>query len=219
MGAKHSGIDTGVLQDTIGEIATVHQLGVQIGLVIGAGNIFRGISLASSGLDRVTGDYMGMLATIMNALAMKDALNHIGITTQIASAIEIPGIAPAYNRQETIEALKNGHIIIFAGGTGNPLFTTDTTACLRGIEINADLILKATKVDGVYSDDPVKNPEAERYTTLSYQEVLQKKLKIMDLTAICLMQEHSAQLRVFNMNQAGALKNLVEGKDEGTLVA
>ena len=219
MGAKPSGIDTRVLQDTIGEIATVHQLGVQIGLVIGAGNIFRGISLASSGLDRVTGDYMGMLATIMNALAMKDALNHIGITTQIASAIEIPGIAPAYNRQETIEALKEGHIIIFAGGTGNPLFTTDTTACLRGIEINADLILKATKVDGVYSDDPVKNPKAEKYTTLSYHEVLQKKLKIMDLTAVCLMQEHNAQLRVFNMNQAGALKNLVEGKDEGTLVA
>lgn len=218
MGKQASGIDADILNRLSKEIIAIQKLGVQVGLVIGGGNIFRGISLEQSGIDRITGDHMGMLATVINALAMKDALNKAGASAQVMSSIEMTGVAPAYNRQQAIEHLENNTIMIFSAGTGNPLFTTDTAACLRGIEIKADLVLKATKVNGIYNDDPAKNPDAKKYNSLSYDDVLKHKLMVMDLTAICLMQEHQTPLRVFNMNKPDALQRLIIGEDEGTLV-
>ncbi len=218
MGEKKAGIDANILNRVACEIISVAKSGVQIAIVIGGGNIFRGIALEESGIDRVTGDHMGMLATVMNALAMKDALNKAGAKTHVMSSIPMLGITQTYNRQEALSMLDNNEIVIFSGGTGNPLFTTDTTACLRGIEINADLILKATKVDGIYNDDPVKNPNANKYNSLTFDDVLSQKLKVMDLTAICLLQDHDTPLRIFNMHKPQALKHLINGGDEGTLV-
>lgn len=217
-GAAEFGIDPKVLDRMAVEIGQLVEIGVQVGLVIGGGNLFRGAALHEAGMDRVTGDHMGMLATVMNALAMRDALERAGIPTRVMSAIPMSGVVEHYDRRTAIRHLKNGDVVIFSAGTGNPFFTTDSAACLRGIEINANLVLKATKVDGVYSADPVKDPQAQKYTCLTYDEVLDKKLGVMDLTAICLSRDHNMPVRVFNMNKAGALFAILTGKDEGTLI-
>ena len=212
------GIDPSVLDKTALEIGQLVGIGVQVGLVIGGGNLFRGAALHDAGLDRVTGDHMGMLATVMNALAMRDALERANIHTVVMSAIPMSGVVEHYDRRMAIRLLEEGNVVIFAGGTGNPFFTTDSAACLRGIEIDADIVLKATKVDGVYTSDPVQDPSATRFDTLTYDQVLEKQLGVMDLTAICLARDHEMPLRVFAMNQSGALRNAVVGDDEGTLI-
>lgn len=200
------------------EIGQLVGIGVQVGLVIGGGNLFRGAALQASGLDRVAGDHMGMLATVMNGLALRDALERSNIRTRLMSAIPMSGVVEHYDHRNAIRYLKNGEVVVFCAGTGNPFFTTDSAACLRGIEINADVVLKATKVDGVFDSDPEKNPKAVKYDRLSYDEVLARKLGVMDLTAICLVRDHNMPLRVFNMNKKGALLNLMLGGSEGTLV-
>ncbi|PCJ24570.1 MAG: UMP kinase [SAR86 cluster bacterium] len=212
------GIDPKVLDRMAVEIGQLVGLGVQIGLVIGGGNLFRGAALSAAGMERVTGDHMGMLATVMNALAMRDALERANIRTRVMSAIPMSGVVEHYDRRAALRHLTSGDVVIFAAGTGNPFFTTDTAACLRGIEIDADLILKATKVDGVYSADPVLDPTAVKYDTLSYDEVIEKKLAVMDLTAICLSRDHQVPIKVFNMNKPGALLNNVMGHTDGTLI-
>ncbi|MFT4517834.1 MAG: uridylate kinase [Halioglobus sp.] len=217
-GSEKFGIDPKVLDSMAMAIGQLVGIGVQVGLVIGGGNLFRGASLQKAGLDRVTGDHMGMLATVMNALAMRDSLERSNIATQVMSAIPMSGVVDHYNRRKALRALTNGDVVIFAAGTGNPFFTTDSAACLRGIEIDAELVLKATKVDGVYSADPMKVPDAVKYDTLSYDEVLEKKLEVMDLTAICLCRDHDMPVRVFEMEKPGALLNIVRGGDEGTLI-
>jgi uridylate kinase len=218
MGKEGFGIDPKVLDRMALEIGQLVGIGVQVGLVIGGGNLFRGASLNAAGMDRVTGDHMGMLATVMNALAMRDALERTNISSQIMSSILMSGVVEQYDRRRAIRYLKDGDVVIFAAGTGNPFFTTDSAACLRGIEIDADVVLKATKVDGVYSSDPKINPDAKLYSNLTYDEILDKKLGVMDLTAICLCREHNMPLRVFRMSKQGALLNLVMGGDEGTLI-
>ncbi len=218
MGIEGFGIDPKVLDRMALEIGQLVGIGVQIGLVIGGGNLFRGAALNAAGMDRVTGDHMGMLATVMNALAMRDALERTNISSHVMSAIPMSGVVEHYDRRRAIRYLKDGDVVIFAAGTGNPFFTTDSAACLRGIEIDADVVLKATKVDGVYSADPMLNADAELYTHLTYDQVLDKKLGVMDLTAICLCREHNMPLRVFRMSKQGALLNLVVGGDEGTLI-
>ena len=218
LGVEGIGIDPKVLDRTALEVGQLIGIGVQVGLVIGGGNLFRGAALNEAGLDRVTGDHMGMLATVMNALAMRDALERASIHTVVMSAIPMSGVVKHYDRRLAIRNLEKGNVVIFSAGTGNPFFTTDSAACLRGIEINADIVLKATKVDGVYSDDPVINPDATKYTELTYDEVLDKQLGVMDLTAICLARDHEIPLRVFDMNETGALSNAVVGEDEGTLI-
>jgi uridylate kinase len=212
------GIDPKVLDRMAMEIGQLIEIGVQVGLVIGGGNLFRGAELNAAGMERVTGDHMGMLATVMNGLAMRDALERANISTRVMSAIPMSGVVEHYDRRTAIRHLKAGDVVIFSAGTGNPFFTTDSAACLRGIEINADLVLKATKVDGVYSADPVKDPSAEKFDRLTFDEVLDKKLGVMDLTAICLSRDHNLPVRVFDMNKAEALFNIMVGKEEGTLI-
>src|SRR5262247_1596452 len=193
-------------------------LGVQVAVVIGGGNIFRGAGLARAGMDRVTADHMGMLATVMNALAMQDALESLGMHARVMSAIRINEVCEDYIRRRAVRHLEKGRVIIFAAGTGNPFFTTDTAAALRAIEINADLLLKATKVNGVYSDDPVRNPRATRYPRLTYDKVLADKLNVMDATAVVMCRDNRLPLRVFNLNNAGDLPRVVRGEDIGTVV-
>jgi len=212
------GIDPTVLDKMALEIGQLVGIGVQVGLVIGGGNLFRGAELNAAGLDRVTGDHMGMLATLMNALAMRDALERSNIATQVMSAIPMSGVVDHYDRRKAMRALGNGDVVIFAAGTGNPFFTTDSSACLRAIEVECDLMLKATKVDGVYSDDPMKVEDAKKYDELSFDEVLRQELGVMDLTAILLCRDHEMPVRVFAMEQAGALLNIVRGNNEGTLI-
>ena len=218
MGEEGFGIDPKVLDRMALEIGQLVGIGVQVGLVIGGGNLFRGAALNAAGMDRVTGDHMGMLATVMNALAMRDALERTNISTHVMSSIPMSGVVEPYDRRKAMRYLKGGDVVIFAAGTGNPFFTTDSAACLRGIEINANVVLKATKVDGVYSADPMKDPSATLYQNLTYDEVLNKQLGVMDMTAICLCREHKMPLRVFRMSKAGALLNLIVGGDEGTLI-
>jgi len=218
MGKEGFGIDPKVLDRMALEIGQLVGIGVQVGLVIGGGNLFRGAALNAAGMDRVTGDHMGMLATVMNALAMRDALERTNISSHVMSAIPMSGVVEHYDRRLAIRYLKDGDVVIFAAGTGNPFFTTDSAACLRGIEIDADVVLKATKVDGVYTSDPMLNSDAVLYTHLTYDQVLDKKLGVMDLTAICLCREHNMPLRVFRMSKQGALLNLVVGGSEGTLI-
>ncbi|MDC0088414.1 UMP kinase [Porticoccaceae bacterium] len=218
MGEEGFGIDPKVLDRMALEIGQLVGIGVQVGLVIGGGNLFRGAALNKAGMDRVTGDHMGMLATVMNALAMRDALERTNISSHVMSAIPMSGVVEHYDRRRAIRYLKDGDVVIFSAGTGNPFFTTDSAACLRGIEIEANVVLKATKVDGVYTADPMLDPTAELYEHLTYDEVLDKKLGVMDLTAICLCREHSMPLRVFRMSKQGALLNLVVGGSEGTLI-
>lgn len=212
------GIDPSVLDRMALEIGQLVGIGVQVGLVIGGGNLFRGAALSAAGLDRVTGDHMGMLATVMNALAMRDALERSNIATQVMSAIPMSGVVDHYDRRKAMRALGNGDVVIFSAGTGNPFFTTDSSACLRGIEVDAELMLKATKVDGVYSADPMKVKDARRYDQLSFDEVLRKELQVMDLTAIVLCRDHELPVRVFALEKQGALLNIVRGGDEGTLI-
>lgn len=218
MGEEGFGIDPKVLDRMALEIGQLVGIGVQVGLVIGGGNLFRGAALSAAGMDRVTGDHMGMLATVMNALAMRDALERTNISSHVMSSIPMSGVVEHYDRRKAIRYLKDGDVVIFAAGTGNPFFTTDSAACLRGIEIDANVVLKATKVDGVYSADPMLDQDAELYQSLTYDEVLNKQLGVMDMTAICLCREHKMPLRVFRMSKQGALLNLVVGGDEGTLI-
>lgn len=217
-GSESFGIDPRVLDLMALEVGQLVGIGVQVGLVVGGGNLFRGAALQKAGLDRVTGDHMGMLATVMNALALRDALERSNIATQVMSSIPMSGVVDHYDRRKAVRALSNGDVVIFAAGTGNPFFTTDSSACLRGIEVGAELVLKATKVDGVYSADPMKVADAERYDRLTYDEVLDKKLEVMDLTAILLCRDHDMPVRVFEMEKQGALLNIVRGGDEGTLI-
>ncbi|MFI3246078.1 MAG: UMP kinase [Ferrimonas sp.] len=218
MGEEGFGIDPKVLDRMALEIKELVELGVQVGLVIGGGNLFRGEGLAKAGMNRVVGDHMGMLATVMNGLAMRDALHRAYVNARLMSAIPLNGVCDNYQWAEAISLLKSGRVVIFSAGTGNPFFTTDSAACLRGIEIEADVVLKATKVDGVYTDDPVKNPDAVKYDKLSYNEVLDKELKVMDLSAFTLARDHNLPIQVFNMNEAGALRRVVMGEAIGTLI-
>jgi len=218
-GKVEFGIDPSVLDAMALEIGQLVGIGVQVGLVVGGGNLFRGAALNQAGLDRVAGDHMGMLATVMNGLALRDALERCNISSRLMSAIPMSGIVEHYDRREAVRHLRNGEVVIFAAGTGNPFFTTDTAACLRGIEVGADVVLKATKVDGVYSEDPVKNPNATKYDHLTYDQVLEKKLEVMDLTAICLCRDQNMPLGVFSMTKQGNLLNFMIGAVEGTLVS
>lgn len=218
MGAEGFGIDPKVLDRMALEIGQLVGIGVQVGLVVGGGNLFRGAALHKAGLDRVTGDHMGMLATVMNALGLRDALERSNISTVVMSAIPMSGIVDHYDRRKAIRHLNDGDVVIFSAGTGNPFFTTDSAACLRAIEIEASLCLKATKVDGVYTADPMKDPTATRYHTLTFDEALERQLGVMDLTAICLCKDHNLPVRVFDMNKPGALINIIVGGEEGTLI-
>jgi len=213
------GIDPKVLDRIAVEVGQLVGFGIEVGMVIGGGNLFRGAALHQAGMERVTGDHMGMLATVMNGLAMRDALERAGIATRVMSAIQMSGMVEHYDRRTAIRHLRAGDVVIFSAGTGNPFFTTDTAACLRGIEIGAELILKATKVDGVYSADPNVDPEAVKFDNLVYDEVIDKKLGVMDLTAICLSRDNEIPIRVFNMNTAGALLKNVMGGGEGTTIS
>lgn len=212
------GIDTDVLKVIALEIKAIHQRGVQIGIVIGGGNIFRGIKGATKGMDRASADYMGMLATVLNCLALQDVLEREGVDTRVQSAIEMQELAEPYIRRRANRHLEKGRVVIFAGGTGNPYFTTDTTAALRAMEIGSEVVLKATRVDGIYDSDPKDNPKAELFKQLSYIEVLQRGLKVMDSTAISLCMDNQLPIIVFNLNEKGALDEVVSGRAIGTLV-
>jgi uridylate kinase len=218
MGDGDFGIDPSVLGRVAGEVAELVEMGVQIGLVIGGGNIFRGAGLAGGGFDRVTGDHIGMLATVMNSLAMQDALRKRGVDARTMSAFRIEQVCEHYSRDDAVRHLQSGRVVILSAGTGNPFFTTDSAASLRAIEIGADEMIKATKVDGVYSADPVRVPDAEFYPELSYDRVLSEGLAVMDATAVVLCKEHDMPLRVMNINIEGALKRVVQGEPVGTLV-
>lgn len=218
MGNAAYGIDPSVIRRIADEVNELANARVEIAIVIGGGNIFRGAGLAAAGMDRITADHMGMLATIMNALALQDALEQLGKHVRVMSAIKINQVCEDYIRRRAVRHLEKGRIVVFAAGTGNPFFTTDSAASLRAIEINANLLIKATKVDGVYSSDPVKDKKAMRYATLSYDEALERKLGVMDATAVVLCRENNMPLRVLDMTKPGALMRAVQGMDEGTLV-
>ena len=220
MGQQDFGIDSDVLAKTASEVVKQQKSGTQVALVIGGGNIFRGAGLAQGGIDRVSADQMGMLATVMNALAMQDAIKKLGINCRVMSGLKIDQLGEEYSAIKAREYLSQGDVVIFAAGTGNPYFTTDTAASLRAIEIQADLLLKATKVDGIYDSDPMKNPDAVRYESLSFNEAVAKELGVMDLTAMVLCRENNMPLCVFDMFEAGALEKIINGdKTTGTLVA
>lgn len=218
MGQSQFGIDPAILDKIANEVYELIHMGVEVGVVIGGGNLFRGKALSEVGLGRVTGDHMGMLATVMNALAIRDALERVDLPARVMSAIPMLGVVDPYHNRKAITHLKNGQVVIFAAGTGNPFFTTDTAACLRAIEVEANIVLKATKVDGIYSADPVLHPDAVRYDFLTYHEVLTRGLQVMDSTAICLCQDHGMPLQVFNMNESDALKKIITGMPIGTIV-
>jgi uridylate kinase len=211
-------IDPAVLDRVAQEVHDVMDIGVEVAVVIGGGNFFRGATLSEAGITRMTGDHMGMLATLMNALALRDAFERSGLHTRILSAIPMSGIVDHFSRRKAMHHLSSGRVIIFAAGTGNPLVTTDSAASLRGIEIDADVVLKATNVDGVYTDDPRKNPKATKYKELTYQEALEKELAVMDLAAFCQCRDHNMPLRVFNIHRPGTLMSVVTSYDEGTAV-
>lgn len=218
MGSSSFGIDPKILDRMAAELKELIAMGVEVGIVIGGGNLFRGKVLSEAGLGRVTGDHMGMLATVMNALALRDALERADLGARVMSAIPMQGVVDSYHNRKAKKHLSEQQIVIFAAGTGNPFFTTDSAACLRGIEMEADVVLKATKVDGIYSEDPIKNPNAVRYDFLTYHEVLTQGLKVMDLTAICLCQDHNMPLQVFDMTAPGVLKRIIQGEQIGTIV-
>jgi uridylate kinase len=218
MGNLSSGIDPEVVEVVAGEIRDVAALGVQLGIVIGGGNIFRGMTASAKGMDRTTADYMGMLATVINSLALQSVLEHVGVPTRVQTAIEMREIAEPFIQRRAVRHLEKGRVVIFAAGTGNPYFTTDTAATLRAVEIKADIILKATKVDGVYDRDPVKYPDAVMYEKISYTEVLTKNLKVMDASAISLCRDNGLPLNVFNLQKAGNIKRVICGEPVGTMV-
>jgi len=218
MGDGDYGIDPVVIKRIAGELHEIVQMGVQLAVVIGGGNLFRGAGLARAGMDRVAADHMGMLATVMNALAMQDALESLGMHARVMSAIRINEVCEDYIRRRAVRHLEKGRVTVFAAGTGNPFFTTDTAAALRAIEINADVLLKATKVNGVFSDDPLRNPQARRYAHLTFDKVLADRLNVMDATAIVMCRDNRLPLRVFNLNNPGDLTRIVRGEDVGTAV-
>lgn len=218
MGDDAYGINRATITRIVNEIKEVVDLGVQVAVVIGGGNIFRGVAPAAEGMDRATADYMGMLATVMNAMALQDAMKNIGLNARVQSALSIEQVAEPYIRGKAIRYLEEGRVVIFGAGTGNPFFTTDTAAALRGMEINAEVVIKATKVDGVYTDDPKINPDAMRYKTISFDEAIIKNLKVMDATALTLCRDQKLPITVFSIFKQGALKKVVMGEDEGTKV-
>jgi uridylate kinase len=218
MGDDAFGINRATIERMVADIAEVVGLGTQLAVVIGGGNIFRGVAGGAAGMDRATADYMGMLATMMNALALQDAMRHAGIVARVQSALRMDQVVEPYIRPRAIRQLEEGKVVIFAAGTGNPFFTTDTAAALRGSEVGAEVVLKATKVDGVYSADPKKDPSATRYTTISFDEAISRNLQVMDATAFALCRDQKLPIRVFSINKPGALKRIVLGEDEGTLV-
>lgn len=218
MGDDSYGINRGVIDRIVSEIGEVARLGVEVAVVIGGGNIFRGVAPAAAGMDRATADYMGMMATVMNALALQDAMRRAGIIARVQSALTIEQVAEPYIRGKALRYLEEGKIVIFGAGTGNPFFTTDTAAALRAVEMGAEVVLKATKVDGVYTADPKTNPDARRYEHLSFDEAIAKNLKVMDATALALCRDQKMPLCVFSIFKPGALKSVVLGEDEGTLV-
>lgn len=219
LGQEDYGIDPLIIHRIAVEISDVMKLGIRVAIVIGGGNIFRGAGLAESGIDRVTGDHMGMLATVMNSLALQDALESIGVDARVMSAISVNDVCEDYIRRRAVRHLEKGRVVICAGGTGNPFFTTDTAAALRAIEVGADIVLKATKVDGVYSADPVKDPTAERFETLGYDRVIESKLGVMDANAIVLCRDRGMPIRVFNVFDEGNLVRIAKGEAIGTLVS
>lgn len=218
MGDDAYGINRATINRIVSEVKDVVDLGVQVAVVIGGGNIFRGVAPAAEGMDRATADYMGMLATVMNALALQDAMKHIGLVSRVQSALNIEQVAEPYIRGKAIRYLEEGRVVIFGAGTGNPFFTTDTAAALRGLEISAEIVIKATKVDGIYTDDPKTNPDAMRYTTVSFDEAIGKNLKVMDATALTLCRDQNLPISVFSIFKQGALRRVVMGEDEGTKV-
>lgn len=218
MGDDAYGINRATIERMVSEIAVVSALGVQIAVVIGGGNIFRGVAPGAEGMDRATADYMGMLATVMNALALQDAMRKQGLVSRVQSALNIEQVVEPYIRGKAMRYLEEGKIVIFAAGTGNPFFTTDTAAALRGMEMNVQIVLKATKVDGVYTADPKKDPAATRYSQLTFDEAIVKNLKVMDATALTLCRDQKLPIKVFSIFKDGALKRVVMGEDEGTLV-
>ena len=213
------GIDPDITNFLANQVKKSHDLNIQIGIVIGGGNIFRGISVADKGLDRVSGDYLGMMATIMNSVALQSALENLGCDTRVMSALSITQLAEPYIRRRAIRHLEKGRVVIFAGGTGNPYFTTDTAAVLRAIEINADIVMKGTKVDGVFSDDPTKNKSAKLFKELNFKEVINNELGVMDLTAVTLCKENNLPISVFNIQNKDNFLNLVKGKTLGTIIS
>lgn len=219
MGRREYGIDPETVNTIADELAEVHRLGIQLAVVVGGGNIFRGMAASARGMERATADYVGMLATVMNSLALQDALEKRGVHTRVQTAIEMQAVAEPYIRRRAIRHLEKGRVVIFAAGTGNPYFTTDTTAALRALEINAEAILKATMVDGVYDSDPLKNPDAVMYTSLNYIEVLQQNLKVMDATAVSLCMDNALPIIVFNMTVRGNIMRVLFGEKIGTIVA
>jgi len=218
MGSDAYGINRQTIEEIVAEIAAVVRLGVEIGVVIGGGNIFRGVAPGAAGMDRATADYMGMLATVMNALALQDAMRRAGIVARVQSALNIEQVVEPYIRGKAIRYLEEGKIVIFAAGTGNPFFTTDTAAALRGSEIGAEIVIKATKVDGVYTADPMRDPAAQRYSQLSFDEAIGRHLRVMDATALTLCRDQKLPVNVFNIFKRNALLRVVAGEDEGTLV-
>lgn len=218
MGNDAFGINRDTVMQIIAQVKEIHDLGVQIAIVIGGGNIFRGVSQSAKGMERATADYMGMLATVMNALALKEAFTSLGVQARVQSALSMQQIVETYTRPKAIQYLEEGKVLIFAAGTGNPFFTTDTAAALRGAEMNCDIMLKATNVDGVYSADPKKDAAATRYQTITFDEAIHKNLKVMDATAFALCREQKLNIIVFGVFKNGALKRVVMGEDEGTLV-
>lgn len=218
MGEDSYGINRATIERIVSEIKEVAVLGVQIAVVIGGGNIFRGVAPAASGMDRATADYIGMLATVMNALALQDAMRRVGLPSRVQSALNIEQVAEPYIRGKAMRYLEEGKVVIFAAGTGNPFFTTDTAAALRGMEMNVDVVLKATKVDGVYTEDPMVHPDAMRYQRLTFDEAIIRNLKVMDATALTLCRDQKLPVKVLSIFKPGALKRVVMGEDEGTLV-
>ena len=218
MGSDSYGIERATIDRIVAEVGEVVRLGVQIAIVIGGGNIFRGVAPGAAGMDRATADYMGMLATLMNALALQDALRRAGVESRVQSALRIDQVAEPYIRGRALRHLEEGKVVIFAAGTGNPFFTTDTAAALRGREMGVDIVLKATKVDGVYTSDPMKDPAAKRYSTLTFDEAIVRNLRVMDATALALCRDQNMLLKVFSISIPGALRRVVMGEDEGTLV-
>ena len=218
MGDDNYGINRATIDRMVTDIAAVAALGVELAVVIGGGNIFRGVAPGAQGMDRATADYMGMLATVMNALALGDAMRHVGITARVMSAIAIEQVVEPYVRPKALQYLEEGKVVVFAAGTGNPFFTTDTAAALRGSEISAEIVLKATKVDGVYTADPKKDPNATLYQSITFDEAISKHLQVMDATAFALCRDQKLPIKVFSITKPGALKRVIMGEDEGTLV-
>lgn len=217
-GVNKFGIDINSIKRIVEEIKTVFNSGIQVGLVIGSGNLFRGATLSQLGVNRIIADHIGILSTVINSLAIRDIMNSYSIPTHIMSAVPIDGICETYTHERAIKLLSNNYVVIFAAGTGNPLFTTDSAACLRGIETKSDILLKGTKVDGVYSKDPKKYSQAIFYKHLTYKDVLQKELKVMDLSAFYLARDHNLPIRVFNINKPKSLYRIIQGYDEGTMI-